>query len=187
MLYCFYASLSDVLSIPWVISCFHVYLSYWHSSGQQFGPVWRSTVIKSLLLHWKLIGIIGKRLSYMSDFNTGWCHNSGGCLLIFFCDIPTWELCNLMGGLAHSSYLSCLFSPGCIARCHCQRYYRKEIGIKWKKERIMPHPAGCRPIAFPLSCCVTQLLSYWSSIPFSKYVDKRAYFPRKYVMSEFQS
>jgi hypothetical protein len=49
--------------------------SYCHSRKTEIWPVWRSIAIKPLSLHWRLIGIC---LSYMSDFNTGRCHNAGG-------------------------------------------------------------------------------------------------------------
>uniref|UniRef100_A0A673YNH7 5-phosphohydroxy-L-lysine phospho-lyase n=1 Tax=Salmo trutta TaxID=8032 RepID=A0A673YNH7_SALTR len=39
------------------------------------------------------------------------------------------EMCNLTENLARFLFV-CLFSPGCIAWCSCQRYYRKEIGIQ---------------------------------------------------------
>lgn len=83
MLYYFCASLSDVLMIPCVISCcFHVYELLPFKQAEMW-PIWQSIAIKPPWKHWKLIGIwlrLGvwhsrRRLLYMSDFHTGWCHN----------------------------------------------------------------------------------------------------------------
>ena len=58
-----------------------------------------------------------KRLSYMSDFNTGQCHNAGGCLfsnepLIIFLQ----ECCNFNRGPPYFSYLSASLVQGAL---HC--------------------------------------------------------------------